>query len=111
MKKITHEGFIKKCRAELAKPNASIHSVARRLKCSAVTVYRVTGGRARVLKGTSQAWMEARATEAAAAGKTTRKKQRAEGRKARARKKTAKRRASKATRKRKLKPRQPACAL
>lgn len=107
MKKITTDLFIKKCRAELRRPEASIHSVARKMQCSAVTIYRVTGGRARVLAGTSDGWMREQAAAKAAGGKTTRKRQK----QVRRNKKLAHKRAVKARQKRKLTPREAACAL
>jgi hypothetical protein len=56
-KSILTDTFVAKIHAELRKPKATMHSVARKLKCSASTVYRATGGKLRLDMGETTAWV------------------------------------------------------
>jgi len=57
-KSILTDAFVAKIHTELKKPHATMHSVARKLKCSTSTVYRATGGKGRLDSGKTTAWVE-----------------------------------------------------
>ena len=55
---ILTEKFVAKIHAELRKPGANMHAVARKLGCSPSTIYRATGGKARLASGKTTVWVE-----------------------------------------------------
>jgi hypothetical protein len=56
-KSILTDLFVAKIHAELKKPNATMHTVARKLRCSPSTIYRATGGKGRLDSGKTTAWV------------------------------------------------------